>query len=252
MWMSRTSGGILSPAQLESYLAGFEQKAAAAPAWPAFISSAFPRFRDIYQQAEVGPSYGYLDDRNGDTLRQTLGRALTNASALVQLVTWNDFGEGTILEPTADFGFRDLGILQDCRRQYVDADFPYHTNELALALRLFNLRRQAAGNRFLSAELDRVFANAVSGNPALADRQLTGIESSRPVIYDVSQFGGQMSFAIGGYLTAAGLQVQASSDWTGGSWQTVGSLPATTNQPSFIAAVPSDGACLFRVRNAAP
>jgi hypothetical protein len=37
---------------------------------------------------------------------------------LVQVVTWTDFGEGTIVEPTREYGYRDLGMLQDFRRQY--------------------------------------------------------------------------------------------------------------------------------------
>jgi len=251
MWMSQSNGGVLSAAQLEPYLAGFEEKALTPPAWPAFTSSAFPRFHDIYQQAGVSASYGYLDDGGGDTLRESLSRAFTNASALVQVVTWNDYGEGTIVEPTLDYGFRDLGILQDYRRQYLDAGFSYHTNELALALRLFNLRRQAATNAVISAELDRVFTNAASGNPALAGLQLSGLETARPVIYNALLTGGQLSFAIGGYLSTAGLQVETASNLNTTAWQTVSSLPAAASQPTFTISVSSEGRSVyFRVRNA--
>jgi hypothetical protein len=253
MWMSQANGGVLSATQLETYLSGFEQKALAPPAWPAFVSGAFPRFHDIYQQAWVGSSYGYLDDRGGDTLRETLGRAFTNASAIVQVVTWNDFGEGTVVEPTLDYGFRDLGILQDFRRQYLDASFACHTNDLALALRLYNLRRQAATNAIISAELDRVFTNAVSGNLALAGLQLTGLEATRPVIYDALVAGGQLSFSIGGYLSTAGLQVQTSSNLAVASWETVSTLPAATSQPTFSIPIATEGrSAFFRVRNAGP
>jgi len=57
--------------------------------------------------------WGYLGDRDGETLRETFNRALTNNSALVQIVTWNDFGEGTTIEPTKEYGFRDLCLIQD-------------------------------------------------------------------------------------------------------------------------------------------
>ena len=122
MWMSQApgTGGVLSGAALKSYLADFDQKAAA---WPAFISSAFPRFHDIYQRAGVRNYWGYLGDRHGDTLRETLSRGMTNSSAIVQIVTWNDFGEGSMVEPTEEYGFRDLGIIQDFRRQYLEPDF---------------------------------------------------------------------------------------------------------------------------------
>jgi hypothetical protein len=250
MWMSQNKGGVLSDAQLESYLAAFEQNART---WPAFISSAFPRFHDIYQQAGVGSSYGYLDDRGGDTLRETLGRALTNASVLVQVVTWNDFGEGTVVEPTLDFGYRDLGIIQDFRRQYLDGNFAFHTNDLTLALRLYNLRRQYAGNAILSAELDRVFTNAISGDTTLADLRLTGIESKRPVVYGVSLSGGRLGFSVGGYLSAAGAEVQSASSFPATSWQSVALMSAGINAPTFSTLLPGDGsAAFFRVKTAGP
>jgi hypothetical protein len=182
MWMSQTNHGVLSASQLEGYLVGFEQRARTSPAWPAYISSAFPRFHDIYQPAGVGSSFGYLEDRAAGTLRETLARALTNASAVVQVVTWNDFGEGTSVEPTAEYGFRDLGILQDFRRQYLDASFSWHTNDLTTATRLYNLRRLCATNTIVSAELDRVFSDAVSGNLALANLRLSCLESNHVAI----------------------------------------------------------------------
>jgi hypothetical protein len=176
MWLSQApgTGGVLSSVALENYLSAFQQSGAA---WPAFISSAFPRFHDIYQKAGVRDYWGYLGDRNGDTLRETLGRALTNDSAIVQLVTWNDFGEGTVIEPTEEYGYRDLGVIQDSRRQFLEPHFPCHTNDLTLAARLYRLRRQYAGDAPVGAQLDAVFSNIVSGDLAAADRRLAVIES---------------------------------------------------------------------------
>src|SRR5882672_10260003 len=84
MWLSQAPGtrGVLSVAAMENYLSGFDQKAGA---WPAFISSAWPRFHDIYQPAGIRDYWGYLGDRNGQTLRETLSRATTNASVIVQI-----------------------------------------------------------------------------------------------------------------------------------------------------------------------
>lgn len=171
MWMSQApgTGGVLSGAALKSYLADFEQKAAA---WPAFISSAFPRFHDIYQRAGDRDYLGYLGDHGGETLRETLRRGMTNSSAMVQIVTWNDFGEGSVVEPTQEYGYRDLEIIQDLRRQYLEPGFPRNTNDLAIALRFYNLRRQSSANIAASAELDRIFTNIVSGKIAEANLQL--------------------------------------------------------------------------------
>jgi hypothetical protein len=175
MWLSQApgTGGVLSSVALEGYLKGFEQ---AGNSWPAYISSAFPRFHDIYQKAGIRDYWGYLGDRNGDTLRETLSRALTNKSAIVQIVTWNDFGEGTVVEPTVEYGYRDLGIIQDFRRQYVNTNFAYRTNDLTLATRLYHLRRQPATNSTLTAELDRVFVNITTNNLAAARLALTRLE----------------------------------------------------------------------------
>lgn len=250
MWLSQTNGGVLAFNALESYLANFQQNGSA---WPAFISSAFPRFHDIYQQAGVGPSYGYLDDDNGNTFRRTLTRALTNASAIVQIVTWNDFGEGTIVEPTRDYGYRDLGMLQDFRRQYLDPTFACRTNDLTLATRLFNLRRQYVGNAIISAELDRVFTNVVSGKLAVAALQLTGIESKLPVIYDLSSTGGQLQFAIGGFISASGADVQTSSNLSPTTWQTNRVFSVGTNQLIFSTPIlPHGPAAFYRVRTFNP
>lgn len=120
--------------------------------------------------------WGYLGDRNGETLRETLSQAMTNSSAVAQIVTWNGFGEGTAVEPTREYGFRDLGLIQDLRRQHIDSNFSFHTNDLTLALQFYNLRRQSATNAVLAAELESVFTNISSGNLDAAQRQLIKLE----------------------------------------------------------------------------
>jgi hypothetical protein len=181
MWLSQQpgTGGVLSEASLKNYLADFEKKAAA---WPAFISSAFPRFHDIYQRAGVRDYWGYLGDRNGETLRETLNRALTNNSALVQIVTWNDFGEGTTIEPTKEYGFRDLSLIQDLCRQQLDSKRLLLTSDLASALQFYNLRRNSATNAVLDSALNQVFTNFVSGREASALKQLSELEAQFPQI----------------------------------------------------------------------
>jgi hypothetical protein len=179
MWMSQApgTGGVLSEAALKSYLANFDQKAGA---WPAFISSAFPRFHDIYQRAGGRNYFGYLGDHHGDTFRETLSRGMTNSSAIVQIVTWNDFGEGSMIEPTREYGYRDLTTIQDFRRQYLQPDFSGDTNDLALPLRFYNLRRQYLANATVSAELDQIFTNLVSGKIEVAKLQLDQLAKETP------------------------------------------------------------------------
>jgi hypothetical protein len=189
MWLSGGGTNQLTQAQMKSYLAGFEQNAGG---WPRFISSAFPRFHDIYAQAGTGTSYGYLDDAGGHTLSDTLTRALTNNSAVVQVVTWNDFGEGTVVEPTVEYGYRDLGIIQNLRRQYLDPSFPHHTNDLAIALRFYNRRKQSDKNPAISQELDRIFTSIISGNLSTANSRLADLESNHPMVYRFAHTGEEL------------------------------------------------------------
>jgi hypothetical protein len=242
MYLSESSGGVLTMSALNNYLTSFEQNG---KFWPAYVSSAFPRFHDIYAQAGVGSSYGTLDDNNGDTFRSTLIRAFTNTSAVVQIVTWNDFGEGTIVEPTQQYGYRDLGIVQDLRRQYLEPAYTGQTNDLTLATRLYNLRRQYATNSTVTAELDRAFTNIVSGNLSAARLQLAGVESSQPAIYDLASSNGFLQFSIGGYVAGSGAQVQTTSNLAMPLWGTVFSFPGSTNLMRFSTPIQTQGPPAF-------
>jgi hypothetical protein len=179
MWMSQNpgTGGVLSGAALDTYLADFEKKALS---WPAYISSAFPRFHDIYQRAGSRNYWGYLGDRHGDTFRDTLSRAMTNASFMVQIVTWNDFGEGTAIEPTKEYGWRDLGIIQKMRRQYLDPRFDFGTNDLACALQFFELRKQAGTNASQSVQLEQIFDDLAAGKTEAARSRMARLASDVP------------------------------------------------------------------------
>jgi hypothetical protein len=39
--------------------------------------------------------------------------ALADDPEIVQIVTWNDFNEGTVIEPTKNFGFADLDAIAE-------------------------------------------------------------------------------------------------------------------------------------------
>jgi hypothetical protein len=247
--MHLANGGTLTSNALHTYLVNFENSAVS---WPAFISSAFPRFRDIYQQAGLGFTYGTLEDNNGQTFRSLLSRAMTNNSDMIQLVTWNDFGEGTIVEPTVEFGYRDLGVVQDFRRQYFDPDFPNTTNDLALPLRLYNLRRQFVGNAIINAELNRTFTNIVSGRLATANLQLTGLELKQPVIYDLALNDNNLRFSVGGFVSSNGADIQTTSNLAA-AWQTAGALTVGTNAMTFSTPISPEGPpTFFKVRTSQP
>ena len=83
-----------------------------------------------------------------------------------------------MIEPTREYGYRDLSIIQDLRRQYLEPSYAGGTNDLALALRFYRLRQKSLTDPTTSAQLDQVFTNIVSGALKNADVQLKKVENN--------------------------------------------------------------------------
>ena len=142
-----------------------------AKTWPHSIPVAFPRFVDIYSEAKLHDSYGRIEDKDGATFKVTLEQALTSKSRIIQLATWNDWGEGTNIEPSREFGYRDLEIVQDFRRQYVDKEFASKPTDLRLPIKLLQQRREAS-NPQRTTRLNKVVAFLAAGNVPAARSSL--------------------------------------------------------------------------------
>ena len=141
--------------------------------WPSAVAAAYPRFDDIYQQAGVGKSWGHIDDLAGKTYTETLGRALKSDAAIVQLVTWNDWGEGTQIEPSVEFGYRDLEATQRLRRQYLKTPLAYTAQDLRLPVQWYLLRKKYQKDPKVSQKLAAFFPLMASGRTAQARRLLS-------------------------------------------------------------------------------
>lgn len=170
--MSYAGGGTLSPAVLESYFDLFYRNARRSEF---VVASAFPAFHDIYKEAGVRSSYGSIDPADGETFRSTLARSLAAQPDIIQLVTWNDYGEGTIIEPTEEFGYARLEIVQETRAS-IDSDFAPDADALELPLRLFNLRKAHKNDADIAVQLDAIFDAILGGDYAGADAALTALE----------------------------------------------------------------------------
>lgn len=120
----------------------FERFEKSSRQWKSSIPVAFPRFVDIYAQAKVGPSYGQINDDDGKPFRRMLEQGLKSKAPLVQLATWNDWGEGTQIEPSHEFGYRDLETVQKLRVNSSDRSDSVPT-DLRLPLQLLQQRRHA-------------------------------------------------------------------------------------------------------------
>lgn len=131
---------------------------------------AFPGFNDYYQEGGVGQVVPFdIPHDNGQTLAATLALAQQYRSRIdmLQLATWNDFGEGTIFEPTVEAGFAYLEQLQ----QFTGV--AYGKSELELIFQLYRARKSLAGDAVAQAALDAASAKLaaldVNGAKALLD-----------------------------------------------------------------------------------
>ena len=140
--------------------AAFYKKAAA---WTDFVPAAYPRFADIYKEAGIGNSYGHIPDNNGRTYEETLRHALQSSARVVQIATWNDWGEGTQIEPSVEFGYRDLETTQKLRRADGKAAPVYTAQDLRLPVRWVLLRKKYADNPAACAKLAPFFTLVVLG-----------------------------------------------------------------------------------------
>ena len=134
------------------------------------IAVAFPGFRDIYEETGQRDSYGSIDYRDGQTFAETFDLALKSDSPIIQIATWNDYGEGTVIEPTETFGYRYLEFVQkNAKTQY-----PYGPDALRLPVILYQLKkrheRHAARMKELERATDLLFAGKCNEARSIIDR----------------------------------------------------------------------------------
>jgi hypothetical protein len=123
--------------------------------------SAYPGFNDYYQEGGTSTNIGFeIHHDNGQTLAALLTLAQQKSSVIdfLQLNTWNDFGEGTMFEPTVETGYAYLEQVQDF------TGVPYGKYELEFMGRLFRARKQYAGNVTIQEKLDAVSEHLVNLN----------------------------------------------------------------------------------------
>lgn len=115
------------------------------------IGSAYPRFHDFYEEGGWGDSYGYVDPADGETFINTLNKAKDRGIDYLQLVTWNDFGEGTVIEPTLEDEFKNLQQLQEF------TGVSYGLDELQLIHQYYLKKKALKGNAEAQPVLAQIF-----------------------------------------------------------------------------------------------
>lgn len=145
--------------------------------WSTRIDAAYPRFEDYYAEAEVHASWGQVPDDGGKRFQNLLEEGIQSAAPIIQLITWNDWGEGTQIEPSVEFGYRDLETVQKAKRK-LSPRFLYQATDLRLPIRLYELRKRVAKQKGLSRICDQAEARLVAGETAKASSLLDQIEKT--------------------------------------------------------------------------
>jgi hypothetical protein len=131
-----------------------------------YFSAVYAGFDDFYTQGgwpdccnwTIPPSIAMLD--------ATLKIATDNQSKFVQLATWNDFGEGTALEPTQEFGFDFLQRIQNF------TGVSYGRAELELIHKWYQMRKKYAQNPDVQLQLTQAYYYLVALRVAQAQKIL--------------------------------------------------------------------------------
>lgn len=135
------------------------------------FGSAYPGFNDFYEEGGAGDVIGWsIDHNNGATLDATLLMAQNAGIDYLQLITWNDFGEGTMFEPTVEFGYSCIEkVTAFAGVQNTGSVF----NDIS---KLYNLRKQFKSNSQIQGKLNSAFNYFVSMQPEKAIEILNEIQ----------------------------------------------------------------------------
>lgn len=142
---------------------------------PISMPVAYPRFHDIYKEGKAQEGYPQIPDNAGRTFESTQERALRSGAPFLQIATWNDWGEGTGIEPTEEFQYRDLETVQRLRKS-VDPHFMMTPRDLRLPYRTWLLRARVAATPSLKPRLDAIARLFAAGNGTQAARNLNLLE----------------------------------------------------------------------------
>jgi len=122
-----------------------------------FFGGAYPGFKDFYKQGGWGEQVlAPIDYKDCALFRELLQMAKTKNVSYLQLITWNDFGEGTMIEPTREFGYKFLNELQSF------SGVSYDSTVLENILEYYNLRQEYKDKAKIEKELLQAFYYYIS------------------------------------------------------------------------------------------
>jgi hypothetical protein len=120
---------------------------------------AYPRFNDFYLEGgwrssnEDGWS---IDGRGINVFKESFEESLKYPVDFIQVATWNDFGEGTQIEPTNEYGFLHLEMLQD----YTETT--YKKEDLRIPYYIYKLRKKHLNSSVVGFLMDVAYWYAMN------------------------------------------------------------------------------------------
>ncbi|MFH6984893.1 glycoside hydrolase family 71/99-like protein [Marinoscillum sp. 108] len=133
------------------------------------VGSIYPGFHDYYKEGGWGESYGYVRHLDGMTMRSTFDLAKDSNLQFLQLITWNDFGEGTMIEPTQEYEFLFLELIQEF------SGVPYTKAELELVHTYYLKKKAHKGDPDAALKLREIFTLLNELEPAKAEQILKNL-----------------------------------------------------------------------------
>lgn len=134
------------------------------------FGSAYPGFNDFYQQGGGGAAIGWtIPHNNGATLDETLSMAQNAGVDYLQLITWNDFGEGTMIEPTLEFQYTYVQKI----KTFAGVQTSDYFSQIG---RLYEFRKEYKNNAAVQTKLNKAFGYFVSMQPEKAVQTLNEIQ----------------------------------------------------------------------------
>lgn len=133
------------------------------------FGGAMPGFHDFYKEGGAGDGYTSYDDMGGTLFDNQLEAARTASLDWLQISTWNDYGEGTVIEPTRENGYRDLVTLQ----RFTGCGCS--ESNLKTIYRWYTLRVKYNGNSQALAKLDKCYKLLNAMQPDKAAEIMDGL-----------------------------------------------------------------------------
>ena len=124
--------------------------------WNRRFGCAYPGFKAFYKDGGMEEDIPWVIPYSVDTFTTTLYSALVHTNQ-IQLITWNDYGEGTIIEPTVEFGYQFLTALQKT------LFFNRNQTDLEKVTAIFKAKQSCSGDKTCLAQLEKQHFDFVLG-----------------------------------------------------------------------------------------